>query len=207
MVVGGGEIEGYSDGYEEGKEIGYDTGSDEGYQEGEPEGYDNGLETGYTEGEIAGFEEGRELGYPVGEEEGYTAGESTGYKSGKEQGYSSGYSSGFDESIGSDALVYNPTYQLVKDMLSKSAATSAVTISDDFEAERIRSGYVWVKYVNGRGLGREFVAFETIDKGIIIIDPRSKREVELEVGESMSQLLGNSAPDYDDTILSVTITW
>ena len=174
-----GEAQGYSDGYEEGSTAGYETGSEEGYGEGDAGGYEDGLETGYEEGKgegyIQGFASGREeglpIGYEAGIEEGYPSGDKAGYESGLEEGYTDGYASGFEEGIGTDYLVRNPTYNEVLDMLDESEATSAEQINNDFEAEGIRTGYVWANIAEGGGY--ILVAFETVDKGIIFIRPSS----------------------------------
>ena len=92
-------------------------------------------------------------------------------------------------------------------------ATSAWQINNDFEVVfaralgRGKTGYVWVNFAKGGGAGYELVAFETVDKGLIIIVPTSHQEVELEVGKRFSELVGFATPYFDDTITLVTVIW
>lgn len=226
-----GETQGYSDGYDEGKTTGYRVGRETGYHEGDAEGYEAGLvegyergeEEGYTrgysdghgEGEKIGYEAGRKEGYASGDtdgyeagrEEGHTSGDTAGYETGREEGRVSGYAAGFEEGIGTDYLVRNPTYDEVVDMLSQSETSSAVEISNDFEAEGIRAGYVFAHVAEWTDRSYPLVAFDTVDRGLVFISPTSHEEVQLEVGKRYFELLGFSAPDWDDTITRITIVW
>jgi len=194
-----GKDNGYSDGYEEGKSIGYDEGNEKGYIEGDAEGYESGL--------TRGQEEGEEIGYTVGRKEGISIGERAGYEAGEGDGYSHGYTAGFEEIISTDYLVRNPTYHEALEMLDQSMADSTSQINNYFESRGIRTGYVWVNIAKGGGWGSALVAFETLDKNLIIISPLTHKEVELEVGKRFSTLLGYAIPDYDDTITQITIIW
>ena len=51
------------------------------------------------------------------------------------------------------------------------------------------------------------VAFETVDRGFVIIEPWSKREVRVAEGGSYSELNGFDIPEYDDTITKITVVW
>ena len=53
----------------------------------------------------------------------------------------------------------------------------------------------------------ELVAFETVDKGFIIIEPESHSEVKVKVGVSYSALNRLPASSYDDTIDKITVVW
>jgi hypothetical protein len=46
-----------------------------------------------------------------------------------------------------------------------------------------------------------------VDRGLIIIEPWSHREVKVEVGESYSKMNGFPASPYDDTVTKMTIVW
>ncbi len=229
--TGEGEAQGYSDGYDEGGATGYTVGTDTGYHEGDTKGYETGLTEGYsdgdedgyaqgypdghTEGERIGYEAGREEGYASGDtdgyepgrEEGYTSGDTAGYETGREEGHASGYATGFEEGIGTDYLVRNPTYNEVQEMLGQSEAFSAWEINNDFEAKRIRTGYVFAYVAAWPDSSYSLVAFETVDNGLVYIRPASHEEVQLEVGRRYYELLGFSVPDWDDTITRITIVW
>ena len=210
-----GQIQGYSDGYEEGKTVGYDTGKEKGYNKGDAEGYKTGRPIGYGEGKEDGYnqgyaegnKEGDEIGYAAGEEEGGNTGDREGYTAGKEEGYTNGYITGLEKVIGTDYLVRNPTYSEVLKILDQLKATSALQINNDCESEGIRTGYVRANIAEGSGRGVDSVAFETVDRGLIIIWPPTLEEWEPQVGKRVSWFLGTSSPDYDDTIVRITITW
>lgn len=194
-----GQTQGYADGYDEGKTIGYKTGDDEGYIGGDTEGYETGLTIGYDEGGIIGF--------VAGEKDGYQEGWMSAYQPSQTQGYDSGYSAGYTEVIDSDFLVHNVTYVRIMKMLDNSNVKTAAQLNNEFEDTGIRSGYVWVKYARGGGYGIALVAFDTIDKGIIIVNPRSHQIVHPELGEDLFELLNIPPEDFDSTITSITISW
>ena len=194
-----GNTQGYSDGYKEGEAIGYDKGEGEGYSKGDIEGYESGL--------IAGYEEGEKTGYEIGSKEGYETGSKEGYIIGNEDGYESGHAVGFEETVGTDYLLRDPIYSEVVDMLSKSDATSAGEINNEFEDEGIRAGFVWVNFAEGGGMGTSLIVFKTVDKGYIVIEPLSHQEIVPKVGMHFSELMGESYQGFDDTIMRITIIW
>ena len=54
----------------------------------------------------------------------------------------------------------------------------------------------------------ELVAFETIDRGLIFIEPWSHREVKIDIGKSYRRSAGKVRPThYDDTIVEVQLPW
>lgn len=167
--------------------------SERGYSEGQTKGYEVGYEVGREEGQVQGYEIG------------YQEGSQAGYQEGKEKGYDSGYKTGFDKRIGTDYLVRNPTYSEVQEILAKDKTYSAEEININAEAKGIRAAYVWVG-IAATGSYR-IVAFETIDKGLIFIDPQLHKEVKVEIGKRYSELIGLSLPDWDDTITKITIIW
>src|SRR3990170_1172706 len=157
-------------------------------------------------------------------EQGYTEGYSKGYyeglNKGNEAGYQSGSKLGYVAAGGADAssinetgyyFMYNPTYQEITSTLAGSEMDSAQQILDYAKANGIRAAYVRVPIAREASEGRvylyQLVAFETVDKGMIMIEPRSLREVKVEVGKSYSVLNGFPASTYDDTITKVTVVW
>ena len=192
-------------GYETGYETGYSEGDAEGYGSGLTEGHEAGEEEGYALGYSEGHEEGEGVGYQEGREEGHDSGEKTGYEVGKEEGHASGYAGGFEEGIGDDYLLRNPTYSEVVLMLGQSGASSAWEINNEFEDGGIRTGYVSVEIMEGGAY--TLVAFETVDRGLVVMSSASQKEVQLEVGRRYSELLGWSTPDWDETITRITVVW
>lgn len=211
-----GEIQGYEAGRQDGGEAGTAAGYEAGYQEGDETGYADGTVTGSEEGAEDGYAEGYPEGQANGTEKGYTLGRTVGQEAGErdgraigaEDGYEDGYADGFDEGTSTGYLVRNPTYAEALALLEESDADTAEEISIEFEAQGIRTGYAWVIFAEGGGMGMAFVAFDTVDNGIIVVDTRSGEEIMPEIGKRISELLpGLSAPDFDDTIARVRISW
>lgn len=160
------------------------------YERGFEEGRTQGYEVGFDEGSKAGYQEGSKISYEKSRE---------GYDS-----YNGDYGTGF-------YFTYNPTYDELQAILAESNKTTAVEISNFAEANGIRTAYVRCqiarKTTERTVYVYHLVAFETVDRGFIIIRPRSQEEVKVEVGKSYSELNGFPTPSYDDTITKITIVW
>ena len=156
------------------------------------QGYDAGYSKGYHEGLI----KGNEAGYQAGSKLGYIAAGGADASSINETG---GY------------FLYNPTYDEITSTLAQNEMDSAQKILDFTKANGIRAAYVRVPIAREASEGRvylyQLVAFETVDKGFVIIEPGSHRAVKVEVGKSYNVLNGFPASPYDDTITKVTIVW
>jgi len=152
--------------------------------------------------------------------EGYSKGYTEGLQLGNEAGYQEGSKLGYLEAGGADVsqvnkpgyyFMYNPTYDEMMMALTRSEMDSAQTILDYAKANGIRAAYVRVPIARPASEGRiylyQLVAFETVDRGLVIIEPRSHREVKVEAGKSYSQLNGFPVSQYDDTITKVTMVW
>ncbi|MFC2010822.1 hypothetical protein ACFLUR_00825 [Chloroflexota bacterium] len=165
--------------------------------------HDNGLEEGYNQGYLEGLQEGNEAGYQEGSKIGYTKGNDGDYDISNEKGF---------------YFVYNPTYDEVhkilaerEQALAEDKKDSAKEIHNYAEANGIRSGYVRALIARQARKGMvylyELVAFETVDRGFIIIEPWSHTEVKIEVGKRYNELNGLPPRAYDDTITKITIVW
>jgi len=167
----------------------------------------------------AAHEDGIEEGYAQGYEDGLGAGNQAGYQEGSKVGYTK--SSEGDHASSNETgfyFLYNPTYAEVKAILAEREQTltegekdSAKKIHDYAEANGIRSAYVRCPIAREAREGMvyiyELVAFETVDKGLIIIEPWTHKEVSVEVGKRYSELNGRPTKPYDDTITKITIVW
>ncbi len=151
----------------------------------------------------------RERGF----EEGHTQGYETGFHEGSKAGYQEGSKIGYERSQGKDIsdeetgfyFTYNPTLNELQAILAESDKTAAMEVNNFVEANGIRTAYVAV-FIPGE-FYIPLVAFETADRGLIIIEPRSHEEVKVEIGKSYSGLNGFPVPDFDDTITKITIVW
>ena len=134
--------------------------------------HERGLEEGLDQGYVNGFGEGSMVGYQEGSRIGYAKGNGASYDSHGEEGF---------------YFVYDTTSEEVHKMLAEQEQTlakgkkdSAKEIHNYAEANGIRSGYVRAPIARRAPEGMvylyEFVAFETVDRGLIIIEPWSHSE-------------------------------
>lgn len=158
--------------------------------------YARGFEEGHAQGYQDGFKEGSEAGYQEGSRVGYA----------KDKGID-----GSSDNVAGYYFLYNPTYDEVREILAQGEMGSAKEIHDYAEINGIRVGYVRCPIARKAPKGRvylyQMVAFETVDRGLIIIEPWSHREVKVEVGKSYRELNGFPASPYDDTVTKMTIVW
>jgi hypothetical protein len=156
----------------------------------------------------------------LGFDEGYARGYEDGFKEGSEAGYQEGsrvvYAKdkeidGSSDNVAGLYFLYNPTYDEVREILVESDMDSAKEIHDYAEINGIRVGYVRCPIARRAPEGRvylyQLVAFETVDRGLIIIEPWSHREVKVEVGKSYRDVNGFPVSPYDDTVTKMTIVW
>ena len=157
-------------------------------------------------------ERGFELGYVQGYDDGRTRGNIAGYQEGSKAGYAKDNGGDGSSSDGAGSyFLYNPTYDELREILTEGEMDSAIEIHDYAEANGIRVAYVRAPIARKAREGMvylyQLVAFETVDKGLIIIEPWSHREVEVEVGKSYRALNGFPPSPYDYTITKMTIVW
>jgi len=141
------------------------------------------------------------------------------YQEGYDKGYQSGLEIGYKEGLAAGINLRNPTYKELMDFLARDETDLKPHIEDEYvcddfsaevnynaELEGIRAAYVYLSFP---GLGRHaIVAFETIDRGLIFIEPQSDREVELVIGEPFPWYqVGAWTRDYDDPIIEIQIIW
>ncbi len=162
------------------------TARERGFEEGHTQGY----EAGFCDGSKAGYQEGSKIGSERATEE--------------NPGDNSDYGAGF-------YFTYNPTYDELQAILAETNKTTAMEINNFAEANGIRTAYVRCQIARKTAERTVYVyhvvAFETVDRGFIIIRPRSLEEIEVEIGKSYSELNGFPTPSYDDTITKITIVW
>ncbi len=142
----------------------------------------------------------------------------SGYTYGRDQGYSQGYIHGAIDGAGSGYNLRNPTYDEALDFMERDQTNkreyheAAYTCSDfatefnnNAEAEGLRCAYVYIEYIDS--FGHSIVAFDTVDRGMIFIEPQFDKVVTLEEGMRYSQENGFKEPSYDDTVRRFTIAW
>ena len=86
----------------------------------------------------------------------------------------------------------------------------AMDVCNNAEKEGIRCAYVIIHYPEG---GHTIVAFNTIDKGLIYIEPQSDELVNPRIGKHYYKCVvpkpgyRYEKPDYDDTIEKILVIW
>ena len=156
--------------------------------------HEQGFEEGYAQGYAVGYQDGGRAGYQEGGRVGYQ--QATG------EGYDSEYEAGFH-------FLYNPTSSEVWEFLTEDSTHSAWEINNAAEDRGIKAIYVRCRLAATDDEGKVYllglVGFETVDEGLIFIEPSSHQEVKLEIGRYYSELNMNSTSKYDGIITKVQI--
>ena len=207
---------GYRLGYTLGYESGFADGDVNGYQRGYAEGNGTGYQIGYKSGYDYGYSYGYDLGYNDGYSDGYNDGNLTGYQIGYESGFDEGYLEGVKDGAGRGYTIRDPTYREVisfirmdeTDKNKYSENYTCINFAADVKNNAFKAGYrCGLVYIRFPETAHTIVVFNTVDKGMIFIEPQFDDIVILEVGESYSALNGYKTPPYDDTILYYIIIW
>ena len=145
---------------------------------------------------------------------GYTFGDYEGYH----RGYEQGYRIGCIEGAGSGYTLRDPTYSELMDFLEEDTTDKNEYVEGSYtcvdfvgdlnnnaENEGFRAAYVYIEYPGVRA--HAVAAFETVDEGLVYIEPQYDDEVEVRPGISYSEENGYKEPDSDDTIDRVVIVW
>ena len=134
------------------------------------------------------------------------------------RGQGVGYQYGVIAGVGSGYDLRDPTYQEMKQFLAQDRTNSnkyiegeytcsdfAADVNNNAEAQGFRCALVEVKYSDDRG--HALVAFQTVDKGLLFIEPQYDEQIKIEVGKSYTQLNGYEKPSFDDTIIRHMVIW
>ena len=137
---------------------------------------------------------------------GYLRGQGDGYRSGVIAGAGSGYN------------LRDPTYHEVKQFLAQDRTDAnqyvegeyvcsdfAADVNSNAEAQGLRCALVEIKYPEGSG--HAVVAFQTLDKGLVFVEPQYDEEVTIELGRSYAELNDYKKPSFDDTVMRYLVIW
>lgn len=219
ILVGTGGYFLYNTSFISGETVGYETG----YTEGHGVGYVSGEADGYREGETTGYQSGKTDGYSDGESVGYISGRADGYSQGEQAGYQEGYSEGVDDGLGHSYTLRDPTYAEVFTFLGQDKTNENEYDVDDYvcshfardicnNAEDIgfRCAFVELRYPES---GHAIIVFDTIDQGLIYIDPQFDAKVNPVIGKHFYECIEPmegyyfEPPDHDDTIEDILVIW
>jgi hypothetical protein len=167
------------------------------------------------------------LGYVRGYQAGHEGNYTQAFSQGKDAGYQAGYESGLQagtklepeqKASSTEYSLQNPAYLEMKAFLAQDPTSLnkyiedeyvcvdfAATVNNNAEDQGIRCAIVDIFYPDG--YGHTIVAFDTIDRGLIYIEPQFDQEVKLVVGSSYSQLNNFTAAPRADTIQRYLIVW
>ncbi len=152
-----------------------------------------------------------DLGFQQGTENGITIGFNDGYAQGEEDGYVQGLIDG----AGTGYTIRDPTYQEMMDFISSDDTNQNTYSTDyicfDFAADVInnafvegyRCGFVYVTFPNS---DHGMMCFDTVDQGLIFIEPQDDNILTLIVGEPLFDRTYYN-PGFDDTIVDYRIIW
>lgn len=192
--------------------LGYKLAYNPFYEQGYQDGYQGGYDLGFSEGNVSGYNLAYEIAYDQGYTSGYDEGNTTGYGT----GYDTGYQQGLDDGAGEGYTVRNPTHeetmqfieidQTDKNEYDEETYTCANFASDvknhAFE-EGYRCGYVIINFPTS---SHAIVCFDTIDEGMIFIEPQDDAVVTVVIGQHYWDRT-KYIVTYDDTIIRYMIVW
>lgn len=173
----------------------------------------------YSDKITAAYEDRYDNGYTQTYDVGYQEAYSEAHDKGYDKGYEIGLGTGSTEGVATRVELYNPTHKEMREFLARDETDSCSRITGEFvcsdfaaqlnnnaEANGIRAAYVRIR---AKEWGHAVVAFETVDRGLIFIEPQSDREVKLVIGESFPwYLAGAISPiGYHDPVVEIQIIW
>jgi hypothetical protein len=167
---------------------------------------------------VAAYEDGYGEGYLETYDSGYQVAYEESYPSGYEKGLEVGLEIGSGEESATLVKVHNPTYVEVREFLERDTtdlntyirgvymcADFAADLNNSAERQGIRAAYVVIR---ARAWSHAIVAFDTVDRGIVFVEPISDSHVDVEVGEPYRWLTGGTGSvSYEDTVVEIEFIW
>ncbi len=151
------------------------------------------------------------------------------YQEARNEAFDKGYTKGYEIvlDIGGEKLApvsrlvetHNPTFSELMEFLAADTTDSNPFISgvyncfnytaelnNNADAAGIRAAYVRIR---GREWAHAIVAFETVDRGLIFIEPQSDAEVKMTLGEPYPwrQVGATSSLGYSEAITELQLIW
>ena len=139
------------------------------------------------------------------------------YFRGFEDGKVAGYKIGVVEGAGSTYDVRDPTYAeamafVDSDQTDKNVFSlffyDCVNFAADFNNNALKAGFrVGFVYIEFPESAHAIVCFDTLDSGLIFIEPQSDDIATLTIGEAYWDRTIHGTPDFDDTVVKYVIIW
>jgi hypothetical protein len=141
----------------------------------------------------------------------YRSGYANGFEAGKLEGYNQGFVNGSAASVGSGFNIRDPTYAEVISFISGDNTDeqtynfnsyNCFHFCRDFKTaafnQGLKAGFVYVEFQDG---AHSIVCFNTVDRGLVYVEPQSDSIVSLVVGGDYEFV------EEPNTVVSVTVIW
>ncbi len=173
----------------------------------------------YSDKIEAAYENSYDSGYAQAYDIGYQEAYGEAFDKGYDKGYEIGLETGSKEGVATRVELSDPTHREMREFLTRDNTDSnlyvvgeyvcndfAAQLDNNAEADGIRAAYVRIRSKNW---WHAVVAFETVDRGLIFIEPQSDSAVKLVIGEPFPwHLVGKPNPSgYLDPIVEIQIIW
>ena len=167
----------------------------------------------------AAYDDGYDRGYTETYKDSYQEAYGEAYDEGYDRGYEIGLGSGSKEGAATLVELHNPTYKELLEFLARDRTDSnlfiggeyvcfdfAAALNNNAEANGIRAAYVRIR---SKEWGHAVVAFETVDRGLVFIEPQSDKEVAPVIGEPYPWQRAGAVESRhrDDAIVEIQIIW
>jgi len=167
----------------------------------------------------AAYDDSYDDGYTQTYEVGYRKAYAEAYAKGYEKGYEIGLETSTKEELTRMTALRNPTHKEMREFLANDKTDScsfvaveyvcsdfASQVNNNAETSGIRAAYVRIR---SKEWGHAVVAFETVDRGLIFIEPQSDKQIELIIGESFPWYLAGAVSPLTsyDPITEIEIIW
>lgn len=133
-------------------------------------------------------------------------------------GLIAGYSTGYDKGKISGYSIHDPTYAEMEDFLRRDNTDKnrynkdnyvchdfAIDVIKNAEGENIRCAFVYILFSSS---DHAIVAFNTIDRGLVYIEPQNDARARVVVGETyLAWGAGFETVCSGDAVVSITVAW
>lgn len=181
--------------------------------------YINAMEGIHSDEIVAAYQDSYVSGYAQAYTIGYEESFGVAYEKGYDIGYEIGRGTESEDVTSTRIELRNLMYGGVREFLAQDTTDSnrfvtgeyvcadfAAQLNNNAENNGIRAAYVRIR---AKHWGHALVAFNTVDRGIVFIEPQSDSEVKLVIGESYPwrSVSAVSPLGYNDPIEEIQIMW
>jgi len=176
------------------------------------------MNSSVSESLAAAYNKNYNEGYDRNYQGTYQSAYSAAYDEGYEKAYQIGLKTQSGEDVATRAELHNPTYQELRQFMDSDpteanpyitgvymCADFAAQLNNNAEFKGIRAAYV---IIHAREWSHAIVAFETVDRGMVFVEPMLDTEVEVVIGKPYRWMAGREgSTPYEDTVVSLEFIW